>query len=191
MVKSSMIFFLVLLNLNGLHAQTKYEKEDRIKASEVPPAAIDFVDQLGFVKKIKWYIEEGLDRMTYEAKTKHRSKKYSIEFSKNGNIEDIEIEIKMDDVEFIPNAAIVSHLVGSYTRFKICKVQRQYTGPPSEMMTVTQDGVVSEQLTINYEVVAKVKKDKVFQEMEFLYDSEGRLISEVIIVQKNTDHLEY
>ena len=84
--------------LNPTLSQVKYEKEIRLNKEAIPQAAIDFISSLSFSKKVKWYKEFGLDNTSIEAKTKHEEKKYSIEFTPEGILEDVEIKIKSAEI---------------------------------------------------------------------------------------------
>lgn len=52
----------------SVNAQNKIEKEYRIKPSQVPKEALDFIKKCPFKKKIKWYIEDGHEPSPTEAK---------------------------------------------------------------------------------------------------------------------------
>ena len=180
-----------LLITTALFSQSKYEKEERIKESAVPPAARAFVDGLGFDGKIKWFEETGLNRRSYEAKTKHRSKRYSVEFSIDGDIEDVEVTIDMKEINSDVRSNISQFCQNNFSKHRICKVQIQYTGSPLDLMKTVTSGQRTPDTTINYEIEVKVKKSSEFRLYEFLFDEEGTKLSELEIIENNTDHLEY
>jgi len=78
---------------NKLFAQEKFEMESRLKQNDVPSNALNFIDSLSLKNKVKWYLEEGIERKSIEAKFKRSGKKHSVEFDILGNIEDVEIEV--------------------------------------------------------------------------------------------------
>ncbi|MEZ4934623.1 MAG: hypothetical protein R2788_21160 [Saprospiraceae bacterium] len=92
----STVFWAFAICTNQIHAQVKYEKESRLKEKDVPSIALDFIDSLAVKKKVRWYLEEGFNRTSVEAKFKMDNRKYSIEFDTIGNLEDIEIQVKWD-----------------------------------------------------------------------------------------------
>jgi uncharacterized protein YxjI len=51
-----------------------------------------------FKKKVKWYIEEGNDGNTFEAKVVYKRHRYSIEFSEEGQILDVEKKVKFSEL---------------------------------------------------------------------------------------------
>ncbi len=185
------IIMIVLTNL--IFAQTKYEKEYKLDKKEVPQSALEFIETLRFDSKIKWYKEEGIDKTSIEAKTKFHSKKYSIEFDNDGKIEDIEIEKKWKHLSETIKSSITEYLKDNYNKHKVCKSQIQFTGQSNNLI----DAIVNKTfektigITTNYEIVAEVKHKGRHQQMEFLFDSQGGIISKSIILPKNTDNLEY
>ncbi len=172
-------------------AQNKFEKEIRIKVETVPQDALVFVDSLHFNKRVKWYKEIGIDRTSIEAKTKYKGKKYSIEFSRDGVLEDIEVNIKW---EFIPNlmrSRMKQALESRYAKYKVEKAQIQYIGNPDKQISYINDGIHLEELTINYEVVIHAKIDRAYKKFELLFSSDGELLESAEIVLRNSDNIEY
>jgi hypothetical protein len=192
-LKSLFSIVLCLCLYHCAHAQTKYEKEYRLNQSQVPIRALEFVEQLPFDKKIKWFREEGLDKSSIEAKTKYLSKKYSIEFSADGEIEDVEIQIETDEIPSDSYEEMLKHLKTTYQKFKFCKVQLQLTGSSDSIINavIHQDLKSTQQVTVNYEVVLKVKRDNKHEQIETLFNNQGEQVNTAVIVPKNSDNLEY
>lgn len=193
MRKCFLLLPFLLLQTLFAGAQIKYEKEYRLKEYAVPEAAKDFVSALEFSRKIKWYKEESLNRTSVEAKTKHEGKHYSVEFNNEGDIEDIEIIIKHQEIETEARAAMCEYFNENYQKYKIAKIQLQLSGDPEVLIMAVKKKKYesSEHLKINYEIIAKVKKEKAFEKAEFLFDESGQLLQKSVIVLKNTDNLEY
>ena len=186
---------LFLTMVNTAFAQVKYEKEYRLDIAEVPDSARQFLAELAFEKRIKWYQEEGLEDVSIEAKTKNKGnrKKYSIEFDKNGIFEDVEIEIGWAEIPSAVQHRVCSYLDRSFDKFKIERAQVQFTGEHPAIKAKVREASVqpSPQVTTRYELIAKVKKEKNFQKLELLFNLEGELIRQSRIVSTNTDNLEY
>ena len=180
----------IILNFH-LFGQKKYEKESRLKKRKVPIEAIQFVDDLGFKKRIKWYKEEGLNRTSIEAKTKQNKKRYSIEFDTNGNIEDIEIKIKKKAMPSLVQSQITNYLASAHQRFKIRKIQIQYTGDKTALIKSIVNDKPESNISIKYEIVVKAKTNGKYQKLEYLFDDKGRMLEQSVIISKNTDNLEY
>lgn len=183
----------IFLSSCPIWAQTKYEKEYRLKEHKVPAQAIEFVAALPFDKKIKWFKEEGLDTNSVEAKTKFRSQKYSIEFDQNGILEDIEIEEKWKAKKGKTKEVINTHLQSNFEKYKVLKSQVQYTGTNEGLIAAIKSQAYGSApgITTRYELVVKTKKQRTHQKMEFLFDDSGVLLQQLIILPKNTDNLEY
>lgn len=185
------IFLLFGLCSNFLFAQQKYEKESRMKSKDVPSKALNFFDSISLKNKVKWYLEEGLDSKSIEAKFKYNSKKYSVEFDTLGNIEDAEIEIKWDEVQSTFKDLINSQLKRDCLKHKTVKIQIQYSGTFSEILSKLRDNILSENLTIKYEIIVKCKSKNTVVLFEYLFNEKAQVISRSEVIFKNSSHLEY
>lgn len=171
-------------------AQVKYEREYRLEVENVPKPAQAFIAALQFSKKIKWYREEHLQGESVEAKTKHAKQKYSIEFSADGQIEDIEIEIPWKNVPLATQQSIMTHLDATYDKTKMSKVQIQYVGTADALIAAVLEDTFTAVET-NYEIVLKAKQDRTTNMMEYLFSTSGEVMRQARIILKNTDNLEY
>jgi len=91
----------ILLLFYGLvgAAQNKYEREYRIRKVQFPERALGYIqEKLTDAKRIRFYKETDSTKVSYEAKFKKDRLWYSIEFNKEGGLEDIEILIKSIDI---------------------------------------------------------------------------------------------
>ena len=186
------IVFLTIIHLPGtLFAQEKFEKESRIKKTNVPLKARLFVDSLQPQHSIKWYKEEGLLGNSIEAKFKNDKTLYSVEFDTLGNIQDLEIEINWDDIPSSASDSIYAQLKMDCLKNKIVKVQRQYSGKQSIPLSFRNYHLKRESLVINYELIVRCKEQNNVALFEYLFDEKGQFISRSTIVFKNSSHLEY
>ena len=181
----------IFVMIGSAIGQTKYEKEVRIKEDAVPENAREFIDGLNFDKKIRWYMEFGLETTTIEAKTKFKGKRYSIEFSKDGELEDVEVGIKWNNTAGEVRAKIDDYLTLKYKRYTIDKIQVQYTGDQGSISDFVRGQKDSEGLTVNYEMVFHTRVDKHYKKFEYLFSSSGEYLKSSEIVQKNSDNIEY
>jgi len=187
-------FYTVLIMIVSTYfsySQTKYEKESRIKPADVPSGAVEFVSDMSLPGKIKWYKETGLESISFEAKTKVEGKRYSIEFSQNGEFEDLEIEIKKEEISEETLQSIENYLTAELTKFKIQKVQIQYTGNKELIKNNALNLKDVEGLTIQYELIVSAKMDGEFTAFEYLFDSTGAYMKSSRIILKMTDNIEY
>jgi hypothetical protein len=188
-------FCLILITAvhcsNNLGAQEKYEKESRIREKYVPTKALQFIDSSDLKSRIRWYLEEGLNRKSIEAKFKHDKVRYSVEFDTLGNVEDIEIETPWENLNSHLKDSISSHLKKDCLKHKIVKVQIQYSGSESELLAKLKTNHNSQYLKIKYEIVVKCNLHNKVELFEYLFNEAGTPLSVSKILFKNSSHLEY
>ena len=184
---------LLLLSSATLEAfsQQKYEKEVRIKESEVPEDALEFVNSLEISSKIKWYKEQGLDRTSFEAKTKYKGERLSIEFSENGTFEDLEVQKEIEMVESDAYEELTRHFQSELPRYSVKKIQFQYLGDEDDVLEFFLDGELEDDVELNYEIVIATKVDGSFTMFEYLFDEDGEFIRKSKIILKMSDNIEY
>ncbi len=191
MKKYSCLFFLMVLFSTLMIAQTKFEREYKVKANEVPAKAIQYVKSLGADKKIKWYQEISQAGKSVEGKTKIRNSCYSVEFDMEGNLQDVEVKIGWKEIPKRSELKILEHLIFRFDKFKTQKIQRQYTGDSAVIKQVLVGEKTIIQPTIRYEMVVKGRKNRQVKLYEFLFSEEGEFLEELTIELRNTDNLEY
>jgi hypothetical protein len=185
------ISVIFLLSFQGF-SQSKYEKEFRIKAKDVPSRALSFVDSITFDSKVKWYKEIGLNDVTIEAKAKFRKERHSIEFSENGIFQDIEIEVNPSQIPFDAFSKISGILSQTHKKYKIEKVQMQYTGGRNLVLRfLREDRNSPEGITINFEVVISTKLDGNYIMIEYLFSETGEHMESNQIISKRKDTIDY
>jgi hypothetical protein len=185
----ALIFFTVL----GLRAQTKTEREVRIKAEEVPVSARDFVDEAlrnSQQVKVRWYREYFTGGSSIEAKYKYQGKRYSIEFSSEGKLEDIEVEISWTDIPSTHRNLLRNSLDNEFLKWKISKVQEQRTGMDSDLSRFISDNR-DENLDLKYEIVIRGKTEEEVAYFELLIGLDGEVLKQSRIVENRSDILIY
>ena len=185
-----LIITLIVAVIVQINAQEKHSKESRVKANAVPSKALESLESAPFDRKIKWYREESHTRISYEAKTKYQNKKYSIEFNSEGEIEDIEVNIKWDDIPTSTQVKIRAFLDKAHQKTKFQKVQKEYTGDTLDLLKKLKGEEVNI-LKTNYEIVLKAKTDNEHERLEYLFSDTGEMISRSKITLHNIDHLEH
>lgn len=195
MYKYLFICILLLIALqysNNLCAQEKFEKESRIRQKDVPVKALHFIESSDLKKSnIKWYLEEGLNKKSIEAKFKLNKVRYSIEFDTLGNVEDIEIETVWEDLNSQLKDSISLHLKKDCLKYKIVKVQIQYSGSETALFSKLKANENNQDLTINYELIVKCTLQNKVELFEYLFSESGKPLSVSKIIFKNSSHLEY
>ena len=188
-------FFVTLLFM-GLSwhlalAQQKFEKETRLNEREVPTSALQFIEALSVECKVKWYKEESLTSHSIEAKFKRNKQKYSVEFDTTGQLEDVEIEIKWDNIPKLARDTIQNELGFLCVRSKVSKIQVQYIGNQECVIDFLSTNNPKEKIITNYEVVLKCSSNEKIALLECLFSTEGKLEKTSEIIFKNSSNLEY
>lgn len=181
------LFFFTVLQLS---AQNKYEQESKISFTNVPEKARLFVSKIIQSKKVKWYKEQSNNGISFEAKSKFKGKKYSIEFDTNGTIEDIEIEKKWNDLPKTIQQNIINSLQNTFIKHKIRKIQIQFSAEEKDLINYFKDNVKNN-ITVKYEIVVKGKTDSGKYLFELLFNHTGQLEATSKIVFRNTDNIEF
>lgn len=184
----SAICIAVLLLLSSSAFGQKVERESRIKSTDVPEKALEYIEQTS-LDKVKWYRETGLESISFEAKFKHERRWYSVEFSEEGVLEDIEIEIDLHQVPEPTRELIDKYLEAEFKRHRIKKVQIQYKQTP--LQTLIKEEVPKTDSPHAFELVVKGKKSKLMKLWEVAFSSTGKFISIDQILNRNSTHLEY
>jgi hypothetical protein len=99
MIKRKFLLLFIWTISCAVFSQEKFEKEYRVKPSEVPEKSFKLIKSWRFKKKVKWYAEESNDGKTFEAKTVHLNHVYSIEFNENGTLLDLEKKVSFSELE--------------------------------------------------------------------------------------------
>lgn len=188
----SIIVLFALINAHSL-AQ-KNEHEERVKSTEVPDQALEWLDSVEIKKKkLRWYLEVTSGRRSYEVKFIHDHHLYSIEFDTLGNVEDIEVLHKRKELNPEIYRSIQRELDRVFDRSKIVKVQVQYTSPKSsENLIRFLNENRSSGVEVNYEIEFEAKKREDSWKMyEGRFDNEGKLFESREIITRSTENLNY
>jgi hypothetical protein len=172
-------------------AQQKFERESRLKAEDVPTEALKFIDAVEMNTRWKWYFEENLVGNSVEAKTKHKGKRYSVEFDVAGNIQDVEIEMNWQKLDELVRRNVSDALDSLFTRHKIDKIQIQYYAESTILLAFLNNEVPAPQARIQYEIVVKGKTTGRPKLYELTFSDNGKLFELSEIIFRNTDNLEY
>ena len=182
---------MLVLTAQDVHSQQKYEKESRINQKNVPQDALSFIHAVELDGKVKWYLETGLKNKSIEAKFAFNQKKYSVEFDTTGVIQDVEIELRWEEIPTRVNDSICAQLRKLCSSYQISKVQIQYSGNKSDLLSFIKDQSPAERLTTNYELIVSCVNDKIRRRFEFLFNHSGQLIQSSEIIAKSSSNLEY
>ncbi|MEM7106121.1 MAG: hypothetical protein AAF502_23515 [Bacteroidota bacterium] len=191
MKKSIFVFIFFAISVSLLQGQQKFEKESRINEREVPQPALDFISEIGFTKKVKWFKEQSLTGTTVEAKTKFNDSKYSLEFNLDGEVEDVEYIVGWAYIPTATQTKISDFLNSAHQKTKIVKIQAQYTGNDEALIQKVKKMDSKPGIIVKYEMEIKAKTNGKYEMIEYLFSENGDMEEKSIIIFKNTDNLEH
>lgn len=185
-------FFLFLCNI--LYAQVKDERERRISKNDMPILALEFLERLpNNCKRFKYYKETDGPATSYEAKFKYNQKIFSVEFSNEGLLEDIEVIVKLKKIT--PNAKnkIQYYFKTQYKKHQIIKLQKQYKNVTDTHLNKLLDNALynKQHTPVFYEIVAEVFSGKKRSIVEFIFDSSGKLLNQRPLKPSSYEHILY
>ncbi|PKA97936.1 hypothetical protein B0O79_1616 [Flavobacteriaceae bacterium MAR_2009_75] len=173
--------------------QNKYEREYRIKKSQFPKAALDYIsDKIEDTRRVRFYKETDSTKISYEAKFKKDRLRYSVEFDEDGTLEDIEILIKEVDIPNDSYAQITKYLDAQFSKYRIRRMQQQYPVGEDDIETTIRNAFQNLMLpNINYEFIVSGKKKNGYEQFEILFDSQGNFVNLRKSLPPNYDHVLY
>ena len=176
--------FIILLLCGSLccSAQNSFNdgKEERIKKVDFPKNAIELLKNTlpKEVEEIQYYKEQDPVKSSYEAKLKYKGKKYRIEFSEKGILEDVKVTIKAKNIKPRTLEMIKKHMYNTYTSFRFKKIRRQYQNNNSQPKKVIRNGFLGDTKSgFSYEIIAEVKKKKKRYFIEITFTKDGNFKS--------------
>lgn len=187
------VLFLIILLSSAQSAagQSKYERESRINRSETPQAMQELINRMQLGSKIKYYKESQLNGHSYEVKTKINDHLYSIEFDSDGNIEDIEQTIHFKEISQESQTTICTILYQELRKFKIEKIQEQWTGNADILVLSINNRKASPQVVLAYELVVAGIRNNHLAKYELLISPTGELLSLREIIERSYQNIEF
>ncbi|RZV56087.1 MAG: hypothetical protein EX254_10985 [Flavobacteriaceae bacterium] len=188
---SSILLLLISFSLLG---QVKDEKEIRIPASAFPEDALQLLSQLPEnTKRLKYFKETDSSKTSFEAKFKYNRKRFSVEFTEDGILEDIEVIWKLKEIDQETNRNIIDYYEANFERHKLIKLQKQYKNVSDiGLNEVMQNALQNKQHTpIFYEIIAEVKTKEKRVIKEFTFNRSGHYISSRILKPSSYEHILY
>jgi len=188
---SFLLVFTFITSLGFGQGEKKLEKEKRIKEKELPEKVLKTLQPyLKDVRKLKYYEEFDGSSTSFEAKFIYYQNKFSVEFSEDGNLEDVEVIRCFTELPTAVQNKIVDYLYPN-ENFKIRKTQKQFSGTAADDQLLKDALKNIETHTIRYELIVEVKAEKNWLEYEMLFDSEGNFIKKKQVISRSEDHVLY
>lgn len=192
-MKTKILLVLIFI-CQFVFSQTKNEKEERITESEFPSAAITVVKNLpDDCKRLKFYKETDGEKQSFEVKFKYNRKRYSLEFSEDGVIEDLEVLTKFKTINEEKKSKIEDYFKSRFNKYKLIKVQKQFVYNENlDALTFANDILNNTSTEApNFEIIAEVKTNKKRDIREFTFDESGTFVNFRILNPTSYEHVLY
>lgn len=188
-----LLVWLFLASVTMASSQKKYEREYRIRKSQFPEKGLAYIDEkLEDARHVRFYKETDSTKISYETKFKKDRLKYSVEFSKEGTLEDIEIQIKSVDIPDDAFAEMNKYLEENFIKYSIQKIQQQYPVGENDAKTTVKNAFQNLMLPyVKYELIVSGKKDRGYAQYEVLFDAKGDFEKIRKSLPPNYDHVLY
>jgi|TARA_B100000949_G_C14250067_1_gene437710 flagellar capping protein FliD len=182
----TVVFFLTATGFS----QVKKEYEKRISEADFPAEALSLISP--FKKefnRLKYYKEFDGDNQSFEAKFKYESSHYSVEFNNEGKLEDVELKLSKNKLPKALWEAIKLNLDSNYERWKLEKLQCQYShiNNPKETLEKALNKTQTKQE--NYELIVAIKQKGKLKKMEILFNARGEVLNRRDILRRSYDFL--
>lgn len=165
----------------------KQEREERIKPDEMPQTAKKYLEGwLDKSRRIRYYYETDGEHTSYEAKLIREDRRFSIEFDETGNIEDIEELIRFKQMPDSVQQTVDSFLTKRYGKYTIRRVQQQFLVNQDEQY----DQLITQRIE-NFEIEVDLTEKSGIQSYEMLFDTNGKLKQQRLIVRRSLDNFLY
>ena len=182
--------FVVLIP-KQLVAQEKRETEYKIPDDQAPAPAREWIDKAyNQPTRVSWYREDHSGELSFEAKFRWEKRWHSVKFSPEGNIEDIEIRIKKKEIPATARDKIWAYFDTTYTKYRVNKIQLQWTGGEKQLLKALQEHNASG-VTTKYEIEFMGRNAEENDLWEGLFDKTGVLLQRSRIILIPTDNLAY
>lgn len=192
--KSIVIVLVTLLMAWTSIAQVKVERQHRIKKTQFPQVAHEFMkEKLKDLKNIRFYKETDTSKVSYEAKFKKDKLFYGLGFDEYGKLQDIVIIIKYLDIPKETWTNITLVLEEKFNKYKVRQMQQQYPVTSSQNIDITLKNAFQNLMipSINYELLVSGKIDDERMDYELLFSANGDFVRMKESLPANYDHVLY
>ncbi len=191
MKKIAILIFCFISTLSQAQNK-KIEKEERIDRSKMPEASSILIDNIPKkARKLRYFHETDGEKESYEAKFKYQGSIFSIEFEKEGNLQDIEVTLDKNQLPKPSFKKIKEYLKTSHERHKIEKIQAQYlpTDETSIKNLLLKSLAFSSHHPDNYEIIVAVKNKGKLKKFEMFFSENGKFKTQREIIRNSYDYL--
>ncbi len=168
----------------------KDERESFITREEVPSEILSVLDSfMSDAQNIKYVEEHDGTHDSYEVKFLLNRKKYSVEFSKDSELEDVEVDIHPSSIPKKTKSKI-DETLKTFQHHKITKAQKQFSSDIYSDNKVIEVAIANgTEVKVCYELEISLKEDGHWEDVEMLFDIEGSLLAKKRIIERESDYL--
>lgn len=192
--------FMVLLISFGTFTSAfsqseKNEIERSVNRNDMPDKVLSLIDEFWpNLRGIKYYEQTDGDETTYEVKLEWQGDQYSIEFSTDGAVQDVEKLIDFEDIPESTRAVITRDLEGQFNKYRLTRIQIQFLAADEDDEDDSDfiDDILEEDADdyeIRYEIELDGENRRELGSFEMLYDESGTLIEKRRIVRRSLDNI--
>ncbi len=183
------ILLILFISASVVAQDKKAEKEESIDKKEMPESAQSYLAENipKKARKIRYYFEIDGDKKSYEAKFKLNSYRYSVEFSVNGELEDIEVEVDDDELDQSIFQNITRYIDAENDRYKIEKIQLQFLPESADIAAIYRTPLKANYS--NLELIVATKNSGKLEKFEMTFDASGNFIKKRKAIRISYDYL--
>lgn len=186
---------LLIIGSNGFAQEIKQESEKYVKAEEFPAFALDQLNGLSNLRNVRYIKEFDGSSISYEAKFRLKKQRLSVEFSRTGILEDIEVLIRENELPKKLRSALIEQLDNRYKKYKLTRIQKQFKPRSGKESSALRNFVDQKfgHFKIQYELEVRVveKKTNKLGSYELLINKEGEIIQKRRIEKVIDDNVIY
>lgn len=185
------LLFVVLGCASSDPANLKQEYEKPVSKSEFPELANQTLDSFFDESvSINYFFEVDDVEESFEAKLFFNEEQYSIEFTTDGEIEDIEKIVSFESLGYALQGALTMFFSEEFSTYSINKIQVQYTSSVADEIFLAQVlNQNTDTITQRYEIEIEGKNDQELGYFEFLFTSNGELLQKRRMYKRSFDNV--
>lgn len=192
------IFTTILLTFGlfstAFSQSEKNEVERSVNRNDMPDKVLSLIDEFWpNLRGIKYYEQTDGDDTTFEVKLEWQGDQYSIEFTTDGAVKDVEKLIDFEDIPESTRAAITRDLESQFNKYRLTRIQIQYihTDEDDDDEDLIEDILEedADDYEIRYEIELDGENRRELGSFEMLYDETGTLIEKRRILRRSLDNI--
>lgn len=197
------IHFSILLVLlisfgtfTSAYAQSeKNEVERSLNRNDMPDKVLSLIDEFWpNLRGIKYFEQTDGEETTYEVKLEWQGDQYSIEFSTEGAVQDVEKLISFEDIPEPARGSITRDLDEQFNKYRLTRIQLQFIAADDDGVDDSDfiDDILesdSEDYEIRFEIELDGENRRELGSFEMLYNESGTLLEKSKIIRRSLDNI--